>query len=63
MPGRKHDLINDIYEDGLVLLARLSQPKGVSKATVQRRIAALSENWTPEQHDAGLEIFQTHGLL
>ena len=56
-------MINDIYEDGLVLLARLSQPKGVSKATVQRRIAALSENWTPEQHDAGLEIFQTHGLL
>ena len=55
--------LDDICEYGPVLTAEMARPKGVSKATVQRCIAALAEHWTPEQYDAVVEMFQTHGLL
>ena len=57
------NILDDICEDGPVLTAEMARPKGVSKATVQRCIAALSEHWTPEQYDAVVAMFQTHGLL
>ena len=57
------NILDDICEDGPVLTPEMARPKGVSRATVQRCIAALSEHWTPEQHDAVVEMFQIHGLL
>ena len=57
------NILADICKDGPVLTAEMARPKGVSMATVQRCIAALAEHWTPEQYDAVVEMFQTHGLL
>ena len=57
------NLLDDIVDEGPVLSPELARPKGVSKATVQRCVAALAEHWTPEQYDAVVEMFQTHGLL
>ena len=59
------NILDDICEDGPVLTPEMARPKGVSRATatVQRCISKLSEHWTPEQHDAVVEMFQTHGLL
>ena len=57
------NILYDICEDGPVLSAEMARTKGVSKATVQRCVAALSQHWTPEQYDAVVEMFQTHGLL
>ena len=57
------NILDDICEDGPVLTPEMARPKGVSRATVQRCISKLSEHWTPEQYDAVVEMFQTHGLL
>ena len=56
-------IVLDFVEPGPLLSDEVLKPPTVSKATVQRCIAALSEHWTPEQHDAVVEMFQTHGLL
>ena len=53
----------DFCEPGPLLNDEVLKPPTISKATVQRCIAALSEHWTPEQYDAVVEMFQTHGLL
>ena len=57
------NILDDICEDGPVLTPEMARPKGVSRAIVQRCISKLSAHWTPEQHDAVVEMFQTHGLL
>ena len=57
------NILDDICEDGPVLSAEMARPKGVSKAAVQRCVAALSQHWTPVQYEAVVEMFQTHGLL
>ena len=56
-------ILDDICEDGPVLSEEMARPKGVSKAAVQRCVAAFLWHWTPEQYDAVVEMFQTHGLL
>ena len=57
------NILDDICEDCPVLSAEMARPKVVSKAAVQRCVAALSQYWTPEQYDAVMEMFQIHGLL
>ena len=53
----------DFVEPGPLLSDEVVKPPIVSKANVQRYIRELSAHWTPEQHDAVVEMFQTHGLL
>ena len=53
----------DFCEPGPLLNDEVLKPPTISKATVQRCVAALAEHWTPEQYDAVVEMFQTHGLL
>ena len=53
----------DFVEPGPLLSDEVVKPPTVSKATVQCCISKLSAHWTPEQHDAVVEMFQTHGLL
>ena len=55
--------IIDFCEPGPLLNDEVLKPPIVRKATAQRCIAALAEHWTPEQYDAVVEMFQTHGLL
>ena len=57
------NILDDICEDGPVLSAEMTRPKGVSKATVQRCISKLSPYWSDEQLDQVVEMFQAHGLL
>ena len=53
----------DFCEPGPLLNDEVLKPPAISKATVQRCIAALAEHWTPQQYDEVVEMFQTHGLL
>ena len=53
----------DFVEPGPLLNDEVLKPPTVSKANVQRCIAALAEHWTPQQYDEVVEMFQTHGLL
>ena len=53
----------DFVEPGPLLSDEVVKPPFVSKATVQRCIAAFSAHRTPEQRDAVVEMFQAHGLL
>ena len=57
------NLLDDICEPGPLLTPEAVKPPNISKATVQRCISKLSAHWTREQHDAVVEMFQTHGLL
>ena len=57
------NLLDDICEPGPLLTPEAVKPPNISKATIQRCISKLSAHWTPEQHDAVMEMFQTHGLL
>ena len=56
-------LLDDIVDDGPVLLPELARPKCVSKATVRRCISKLSPYWTDEQLDHLVEMLQAQGLL
>ena len=47
----------DFVEPGPLLSDEVVNPPTVSKATVQRCIAALAEHWTSEQYDAVGEMF------
>ena len=53
----------DFVEPGPLLRPEVTKAPNISKATVQRCIAALAEHWTPQQYDEVVEMFQTHGLL
>ena len=57
------NILDDICEDGPILLPRLFQPKGITKRQVERCISKLSPYWTDEQLDQVVEMFQAHGLL
>ena len=57
------NILDDICDDGPVLSAPLSRPKGITKRQVERCIHELSERWSDEQLDQVVEMFQAHGLL
>ena len=43
------NILHDICDDGPVLSAPLSRPKGITKRQVERCIHELSEHWSDEQ--------------
>ena len=57
------NLLDGICDDGPVLSARLSRPKGITKRQVERCIHELSEHWSDEQLNDVIDMFQAHGLL
>ena len=56
-------LIKEICDDGSVLSASLSRPKGITKRQVERCIHELSEHWSDQELNDVIDMFQTHGLL
>ena len=54
------NILDDICDDGHVLSAPLSRPKGITKLQVERW---LSEHWSDEQLNDVIDMFQAHGLL
>ena len=57
------NLLDDICDDGPVLSAPLSRPKGITKRQVERCISKLSQHWDDEQLEAVVSMFKAHGLL
>ena len=57
------NLLDDICEPGPLLTPEAVKPPNISKATIQRCISKLSPNWTDEQLDQVVEMFQAHGML
>ena len=57
------NILDDICDEGPVLSAPLSRPKGITKRQVERCIHELSEHWSDEQLNAVIDMFQSHGLL
>lgn len=57
------NLLDDICDDGPVLSAPLSRPKGITKRQVERCISELSEHWSDEELNDVVDMFQAHGLL
>ena len=56
-------LINDICDDGPVLSAPLSRPKGITKRQVERCIHELSEHWSDEQLNDVIDMLQARAIF
>ena len=58
------NILDDICDDGPVLSARLSRPKGTTKRQVERCIHQLAPpHWDDEKLEAVVSMFKAHGLL
>ena len=57
------NILDDICDDGPVLSAPLSRPKGITKRQVERCISVLSEHWSDQELNDVMDMFQAHGLL
>jgi hypothetical protein len=55
-------LLDDICDDGPVLSARLSRPKGITKRQVERCIHELSPHWDDEQLEAVVSMLKPNIL-